>query len=721
MLFQSPFGRSTSDLAGCRTPGRARLKQFPKRELRRGAPRGRFVVDHADQQDPPNRGFACLLAASILLALFRCEFRPPLQRSAGRSATAAAAYRSGEIVPDERTGRTWDYTRRQGVVRTAIITPNGAPQWMAHRPTLWNQVEARERRHDAQVAREILLSIPYELPPAIRWQVAEAFSREFAAAHGVVVDVAVHRPGRGQDDRNYHAHLLIPTRRVDPEHPSGFGRKTRELDPIAAQHAGEENLVPRWRKRWEEICNSALAAANRPERVSCMSRQAAGAAWKDFAARPDVPPEQRHYAAEMAAVVPSLPREPKKPKTRDPVSQARWRDRRREVRQRKEEARQLVGECMQLKQLENQQMGTPENFTPRSSRPAGPQPQSRPRSKTKTKKRFQDRPRPAVAIAPTFEPEWHDKQSWMSRQIAEWYGAVENGQWTWLPDIARFEDRGDELDIYLKSGARITDWGSMVGTQTPLETDAQKQEAAEMMMAAVKMRGWKSVRIGGTDPRGCDLCYWEALRQGIPVVGDYKPTTPPPADLAHLVDSGPAAPAPAPSMTVAPEPVLEPAPPKLPVPPQYQAEYEKMTPEQKVSFDRWNSTWTPHLPTEDGRILYEERLEDAIRDGKLDDPVRRPDVRLLAELLMELKRFEQLGIPGVNLPREGVSFENFDSLPVERMIPVAKALSDKVDPRGPVPAAERQEWIDDFIVDVVKSLERQGPAVDDSDDGPKGP
>src|SRR3546814_1528895 len=36
-------------------------------------------------------------------------------RSAGRSATAAAAYRAGVEITDERTGLVHDYTRKQGV------------------------------------------------------------------------------------------------------------------------------------------------------------------------------------------------------------------------------------------------------------------------------------------------------------------------------------------------------------------------------------------------------------------------------------------------------------------------------------------------------------------------------------------------------------------------------------------------------------------------------
>src|SRR3546814_9080927 len=42
-------------------------------------------------------------------------------RSAGRSATAAAAYRAGVEITDERTGLVHDYTRKQGVEHSELM------------------------------------------------------------------------------------------------------------------------------------------------------------------------------------------------------------------------------------------------------------------------------------------------------------------------------------------------------------------------------------------------------------------------------------------------------------------------------------------------------------------------------------------------------------------------------------------------------------------------
>ena len=88
-----------------------------------------------------------------------------ISRSAGRSAVAAVAYRSGTEITDERTGLTHDYTRKGGVVHTEVLLPDGAT---ADRAVLWNAVEAKHKRGDALVAREIELALPAELTDAQR-------------------------------------------------------------------------------------------------------------------------------------------------------------------------------------------------------------------------------------------------------------------------------------------------------------------------------------------------------------------------------------------------------------------------------------------------------------------------------------------------------------------------------------------------------------------------
>src|SRR5476649_2873948 len=141
-----------------------------------------------------------------------------VSRSAGRSATAAAAYRAGCEIVDQRTGEIHDYTRKGGVKSADIILPDGAPEWATDRAALWNAAEAAERRKDACVAREFEVALPDELSPAERRRLAVDFAKEMANREGCAVDVAIHAPGKEGDSRNHHAHILrSEERRVGKE------------------------------------------------------------------------------------------------------------------------------------------------------------------------------------------------------------------------------------------------------------------------------------------------------------------------------------------------------------------------------------------------------------------------------------------------------------------------------------------------------------------------
>lgn len=138
-------------------------------------------------------------------------------RSKGASAVRAAAYRAGERLEDRRAGRTEDYTRKGGVIETAILAPEGAPAWVSDRQELWNRVEAKERRPDAQLAQEIEINLPRELDDAENWRLVTDFARERLVAYGRVCDVAFHK-GRAADGGEHpHAHILMPLRLIEGE------------------------------------------------------------------------------------------------------------------------------------------------------------------------------------------------------------------------------------------------------------------------------------------------------------------------------------------------------------------------------------------------------------------------------------------------------------------------------------------------------------------------
>ena len=168
-------------------------------------------------------------------------------RAAGRSVTAAAAYRAGDCITDERTGKTFDYRHRRGVVRQEIFLPPRTPDWMGNRVALWNAVEQVERRRDAQLAREIQLALPHELDPDERWTLVQKFVRREFVRLGMIADVAVHDAHRAGDARNAHAHVLLTMRELVGE---AFGQKARQWN--------QTGFLETWRTAWERDVNAAL-------------------------------------------------------------------------------------------------------------------------------------------------------------------------------------------------------------------------------------------------------------------------------------------------------------------------------------------------------------------------------------------------------------------------------------------------------------------------------
>jgi ATP-dependent exoDNAse (exonuclease V) alpha subunit len=157
-----------------------------------------------------------------------------VHRAKGQSAVAGAAYRSGSRLYETSTGITHDYTHKGGVEHSEILAPADAPAWVFDRHTLWNTVEASEKRKDAQVAREIEVGLPIELKD--REQVAllrDFVNREFVTK-GMVADIGIHR----DNPNNPHSHILLTTRDLTPE---GFGPEEPQLE----HHPTTPQLAPR--------------------------------------------------------------------------------------------------------------------------------------------------------------------------------------------------------------------------------------------------------------------------------------------------------------------------------------------------------------------------------------------------------------------------------------------------------------------------------------------
>lgn len=222
------------------------------------------------------------------MAIYHCSIKI-IGRGKGKSAVAAAAYRSGEKLINEWDGETHDYTRKGGVVHTEILLPEHAPPSFSDRSTLWNSVELYEKAGNAQLAREIDAALPVELSREEQLRLVREYCSSHFVSKGMCADFAIHDTGKG----NPHCHIMLTMRPLDERGewaakskkeydldengerirlPSG-SYKTHKVDLVDWNDRGNALI---WRKAWADITNAYLERANRPERIDHRSNAERG-------------------------------------------------------------------------------------------------------------------------------------------------------------------------------------------------------------------------------------------------------------------------------------------------------------------------------------------------------------------------------------------------------------------------------------------------------------
>ena len=233
-------------------------------------------------------GFYYPIREVIPIAIYHCNIGI-VSRGKGKSAVAAAAYRSGEKITNEWDGMTHDYTRKRGVVHTEILLPPHAPPSFSDRATLWNNVELYEKAGNAQLAREIDAALPIELSREEQIRLVREYCSSQFVSRGMCVDFAIH----DTDSGNPHCHIMLTMRPLDERGawaakskkeydldengerirlPSGR-YKTHKVDLTGWNDKGNALL---WRKAWADISNAYLERAGSPERIDHRSNAERG-------------------------------------------------------------------------------------------------------------------------------------------------------------------------------------------------------------------------------------------------------------------------------------------------------------------------------------------------------------------------------------------------------------------------------------------------------------
>ena len=200
-----------------------------------------------------------------------------IKRSAGQSAVAAAAYRSGEKLHSEYYGEDSDYTRKGGVICSEILLPSHAPPEYANRETLWNAVEKVEKNAKAQLAYSFDIALQNEFPMRENIELARQFLLQNFVSRGMIVDFAIHSPDKEDDGiQNPHFHVMCPIR---PILPNGTwdnkqrreyvldedGNRIRDeagnfvFNAVPTTDWGSPETLEAWRQAWAELCNAKFA------------------------------------------------------------------------------------------------------------------------------------------------------------------------------------------------------------------------------------------------------------------------------------------------------------------------------------------------------------------------------------------------------------------------------------------------------------------------------
>ena len=203
------------------------------------------------------------------MAIFHLSVKV-ISRAAGRSAVAAAAYRSAERLHDERLDRAHDFTNKSGVVHSEVLLPENAPDEWQNRERLWNDAEAFEKRKDAQLSREVEFAIPREMNQAQSIELARDFVQREFVDQGMAADLNVHWDIGADGLAKPHAHVMLTMREivVSEDGEAAFGAKVREWNATS--------LVEQWRERWASHVNERLAERDIDARIDHRSLAAQG-------------------------------------------------------------------------------------------------------------------------------------------------------------------------------------------------------------------------------------------------------------------------------------------------------------------------------------------------------------------------------------------------------------------------------------------------------------
>lgn len=233
------------------------------------------------------------------MALFHLESKihskkPGSDGKPSKSVSAIVAYRHCFQMGD------YDYSRKAGLVTSFLLAPEHLDSSVksalenADPRIVWDAVDKVEKRKDAQLCQELIISLQHELSLEENIKNLKTLLNDNFTKKGFLVDVCVHNSKEnGNENENLHAHVIFSQRTINnvslvpdltPEmvkagfNPENipmkvadieFGKKVRDQEFYT--NGVKVDQISDLREQWAELCNNSFKAANIDAEISAKS------------------------------------------------------------------------------------------------------------------------------------------------------------------------------------------------------------------------------------------------------------------------------------------------------------------------------------------------------------------------------------------------------------------------------------------------------------------
>ena len=194
----------------------------------------------------------------MAIAFARPEY---VGRSDNKNACCKSSYNSRSKIVDERAGKVFNFTNHGGNAYHEMLLPEYVDKKFKNAEGFSNEVERAEKRKDSQLYVEWLLALPKEKEITLEMKkeiIKEFIERKGWIKEGLGVQVDIHEPHDGE--KNWHAHLLVTTRRFKKDGLGLEDKKAVDLQPEIKYRKVQKTAEIDNHKFYENVLNDKFKA-----------------------------------------------------------------------------------------------------------------------------------------------------------------------------------------------------------------------------------------------------------------------------------------------------------------------------------------------------------------------------------------------------------------------------------------------------------------------------